>query len=279
MFTVAVAGPPLPETTCDALVSDALADTLSPDKHPLRVLVPTAADSLTEGVRAVVEWAWQQPSSHTVAVYDGHLLFNDIERSFVEQGSDELLEVADVPLAIVKELADAKPNSALLVVLHEAELDPLTLRLASLCFDAEVPIFDVSHGAIPLCRNDVTGWEPEAETSAPVDADVSEVVVEAQPAPKMAVATPVDVTEDIPDEHEILRELRRQFTRIEKTAAEAISSLDDAMEGKPRARTARDYPILISYAGDPTRHPRGRGKAPRGSTEYNGRTGEVLREH
>jgi hypothetical protein len=283
---VAVAGPPLPDSVCESLVSDALADTLSPDRGALRLVVPAAPDSLTEGVRAVVEWAWaQQPEPHVTAIYDGHIPFSEVERVFLENGADEVRQVPDVAAGVVKELVAAAPDSALLVVLHEAEPDALTMAILGGCFDAEIPVFDVSHGAIPLCRNDVWGWEPSPEEKEEdvVDAPAGDVAplaeepaVEEAPEPKMAVAS---IPVDPPTEHEVLRALRAQFVRIEKTAAEAINSIDDTMAGKVRPRPARDYPILISTDGGVTKRPRGRGKAPKGSIEYNGKTGEVLRVH
>jgi hypothetical protein len=273
MFTTAAVGPAATEPPSELLIADSLADTLRPHERPVRLLVPVTGESLTAGVQAVVEWAWKQEGVEVVAVYDNHLLFTDLERRFLDEGSDSTISAEDVAYTIGQELAVAPQESCLIAVLNDEAPDALTKTLVDLAFLSEVPVYDIAHAMIPVDPFDLTGWDT-ADTADPDEPEAAaEEPVEEAPA-KMAVAEvsapPLDI--------DTLKDMRRGWVIVEKTAAEWLGFIDDELKGRGHAPKPRQGKIYISTDGGLTKQPRGRGKAPKDSIEYN-EAGEVIRRH
>lgn len=279
MFTTAVVGPPLPEPPAKALIADALADTLPPVPGQIRILVPVADGSLTEGVRAVVEWAWMEARTNVIAVHNGQV-GGDTESQFIETGADGMIQATDIVGVIGRQLLDALPDACLVVALGDAEPDDLTRNLADLCSTLKIPVYDICRAAIPLSPHDLSGWEdsePEPEPETAIQEESAPAVEELETA-RMAVATVPAGSHEV-DFATALREERRGWVRVEKIATEHINDIDDQLNhGKPPYKP-RHNGILISYDGGLTKQPRGRGKAKKGSIEYDARTLKEIRRN
>lgn len=277
MFTTAVVGSGTAEPPAKALISDTLGDTLRPGERPVRILVPVIGGSLTADVRAAIEWAWGQKTTIVGAVYDSSLKYTEVEEHFLDEGADETSDVDDVAYHIGRELADAMPDAALLVMLDNTELPELpelSRRLIDICFISGVPIYDICAAGIHVSPYDITGWEnsePEPEPEA--KGEEVATVAETEP-PALAPAL------TLPEETAVaLRQERSGWVKVEKVAATHINAIDDRLKGGQPAKKPGHNGILISYDGGKTKHPRGRGKAPKGSIEYDAKTLKEIRRN
>jgi hypothetical protein len=142
-FAVAGSGEPSAD-----LIADALRDTLPADEGPFQFLVPATHGGLTRGVQAVVEWGWEHDGG-VIAVYDGTPT-TDFIADFIDNGADDSIMATDPHLAILSELFLSSPHSALIVLSEDGELDPDTLRLARLCVDGDIPVFDLSQAMLEM---------------------------------------------------------------------------------------------------------------------------------
>lgn len=287
MFTAAVVGPPLDKEPDALLLFDALPDMLTDFRDKFRLLVPVAVGTLTEGVQAVVEWAWEMGGVDVVAVYDGHSLGDDMGRGFLEEDADEVISADDVVDAMVSELAEARPTSALICALYDAEPDDFTQQVMRGCFELKVPVYDVSHGMIELSIHDLDGWddapapEPPAEETEPAE---TEAVADAAPEPGQMADTAALDAECTPPAAGLdalraaLREARKEhvaaITRSRRIIEHINAALGEETEPEPR------HGIEISYDGEQGPwHPRKRGRAPGGSIERDAVTKMILRRN
>src|SRR3569623_155852 len=119
---------------------------------------------LSEGVMDVLEWAWRNNASVT-AFTDGSETTSHAEELL--ENADSAIGATNITAMIVEERCDSAPFSCLIVLPDESgEMDSDTLELGSLCIEAEIPVYDLTHAMIeidPYDMEDAASAQDEEE--------------------------------------------------------------------------------------------------------------------
>jgi len=276
MFQAAVAGPPLAQDPNVQIITESLRDFLNPDETDVRLLVPVVGGSLSLGVQAVVEWAWERDIK-VAAVQEQTNNLSDVEYQFLED-ADEINTSLDAAATIAHVLGQALPNSCLIVAPFGEEYDDFKRTLMTLCFQRDVPIYDLSNGLMEIDPYD--SWENEGGAPAEEEEKPQE---QSEEAAEEAVELPQEQEEDYPaaDIFEELERIERRADASAKTCLEIRDRARSLKAGRPMVRQAEPrHGIEISRNGDQGPWlPRGRGRAPGGSVERDAVTKKILRRN
>lgn len=256
------------------LVSDALTDTLRATEEEVRLLVPATLERLSEGVQAVVEWAWEQ-GVHVVAFPGTEAVDPEsIVGGLITDGADEVDWFPVINTRVYLELVNALPSSCLIVLADEDGFDAETQDLMARCFANNVPVFNLSEGMIEVDPYDHQDEEPELpfvpDEEKPDEAEYAtlgdgEMVL---PSSLLHILVSPD-NEDIPIAYAGLRDddwdlLQHGVKQVEKSArnlSELVQKIRGARPPKVSPKQKPRQPRTEYYdEASGTWKPRGRGR-------------------
>lgn len=283
MFQTAIAGPPLTQDPNTQLITDSLRDFLHPDDTELRLIVPVVGGSLSLGVQAVVEWAWERDVKVAAVHGQNDNNLTDVEYQFLEDADESVISL-DAAQTVALVLKQALPNACLIVAPFGEVFDDFTRSLMALCFEHEIPVYDLSAALMEVDPYD--SWENEGGTAEDEAEEKPEEEPQeaAQEATEGAEEEPQE--EDFPaaDIFEELERIERQADQIGKASMVIRDRARALKSGQPTAQEPRPAKtrngIEISRNGmDGPWLPRGRGRAPKDSIERDAVTKEILRRN